>query len=457
MNMPNPSGRGRPGDTATGLTVADAALLISQHAKADAKRMHGICDRIRQHVDESGQKALTADLIGRIAAELDRESERRDAATSDNRQHGASLGDQTAAAKSYPWLRRRNRGKRTVTIEIVSVGAAAMLIIILAFRPDLIEQGIAAIGGTEPDTPNLAENPAFPVAERALVAAAPARPADDPKPAPVDTAAIDSGKFAALAPEPLPATVDHAPALAALSTELASIKEQRDGLLKERLALLKDRDGLRERVAAAAPAKPVPAPINENQAIVKLRSERNRLAHQVETLLISNKHLEDGLSRASVSNLESQREIAGHLTDMAGLRVERNDLARRVERSENLLADQSAKRAGQVERLLKRSRQQLSAGKYIEPIGDNAVETLHQVLLLHPRHTEALRGTDTIKREFRRLAGLAAAARDWFNALAYYRTVQRIDPSDTKVASEILAIIERQRSDPRRADLDARQ
>ena len=122
-----------------------------------------------------------------------------------------------------------------------------------------------------------------------------------------------------------------------------------------------------------------------------------------------------------------------------------------------MLADRLAKRRGQVERLLKRSRQQLSAGKNIEPIGDNAVETLHQILLLHPRHAEALRGTETIKSEFRRLAGLSKAARDWVNALAYYRTVQRIDPSDKKIASEILAIAELQRSDPRRADLDARQ
>ena len=108
MNMPNPSGRGGPDDTAIGLTVADAALLISQHAKGDAKRMHGICDRIRQHVDKSGQKALTADLIGRVAADLATESERRDAAAGDNRQHGDKNGDSGSHAdlKTYTGWRR---------------------------------------------------------------------------------------------------------------------------------------------------------------------------------------------------------------------------------------------------------------------------------------------------------------------------------------------------------------
>jgi len=441
MNMPNPSGRERPDDTAIGLTVADAALLISQHAKGDAKRMHAICDRIRQYVDKTGQKALTADLIGRIASDLTTEGKRHEDAEADHQRRSAASDDRSAAGRFF-WRRRKSFGRRSGAVEIISVSVATMLIAVLAFWPDLVERGVAAIGGTEYETPNFASIPA--------------RSVDSPKPEPTG-AVVNNDKFAALEPkfEAAPAAIDLSPKLAALTTELASIKEQRDALLRERLALLKDRDILRERAAAEAAAKP--APVSESVSAASLRLERDRLARQVETLRITNKHLEDGLSRASVSNLDSQREIAGHLTDMAGLRVERNDLARRVERSENLLTDQAAKRADQVERLLNRSRQQLSAGKYIEPIGDNAVETLHQVLLLHPRHTEALRGTDTIKLEFRRLAGLAAAARDWQNALAYYRTVQRIDPSDTKIASEILAIIERQRSDPRSADLDARQ
>jgi hypothetical protein len=189
----------------------------------------------------------------------------------------------------------------------------------------------------------------------------------------------------------------------------------------------------------------------------ELSAALDAATRRVDELTALSNRLRTELSAARDANQTDQQEITGHLASLTALRIEKDELAGRLKRLNEAQSAQRTARARKVSELLGRADKQLAARKFIEPIGDNAVETLHQVMLLDPRNMAAYRGTETIKSEFRRLAAEAGANGDWTSALAYYRTVQRIDPADPYVAGEIADARDHQRTAQQRPEIDARQ
>jgi ankyrin repeat protein len=89
-------------------------------------------------------------------------------------------------------------------------------------------------------------------------------------------------------------------------------------------------------------------------------------------------------------------------------------------------------------RWLERARQQLAAGRLVEPAGDNALESYRAAMEIEPWNAEARRGLDGLALRQVRLAETAESRGDWIGAVEHLETAQAIAPDhpDVKALQE---------------------
>ncbi len=253
--------------------------------------------------------------------------------------------------------------------------------------------------------------------------------------------------------------------------EVTLLRAQRDALAAQLAALRAARD-LSERQATAATtsrAKALSERAELQTQLDSIRIERDRLARAAAAGEAESADLNKRLDFSRNANAADRREIETRLVELAMVKMERDDLRRKLAAAQRRLgaaglptaaapvaglgagsaagpvnlirkATSKAESADRVSTLMERADRQSRRGKLILPAGDNAVESYHDVLRLAPGHKRALAALDEIKGRYRKRAERARADGRLSVAGSYYKTILEIDPEDAEAKAALLTI-----------------
>ncbi|MDJ0806847.1 MAG: ankyrin repeat domain-containing protein [Gammaproteobacteria bacterium] len=87
--------------------------------------------------------------------------------------------------------------------------------------------------------------------------------------------------------------------------------------------------------------------------------------------------------------------------------------------------------AFQIEPLLKRAAELITARHLTTPVGNNALEIYRQVLKIDPNNSLAMSGIESITQQYLVWAAQAKQENDWLNVENYYRKALSVDPSSS--------------------------
>ena len=250
-----------------------------------------------------------------------------------------------------------------------------------------------------------------------------------------------------------------------LQSDLAALTEDRDKLAKRLESIAEAQDEADQQTAKidAALATAATDRAELENTIDQLRGERDLLSGRARGLEQQQEELRSQLQIARQANETNRREIEDRLVELAMLKIERDQLRRKLEAAENAAgqnlgaATTGASPAGVTSRLSRSAadkavtanrlaalmllaRRQVDERKLILPAGDNAVETYKEVLSLAPTHTGALAGIRDIKAHYRRRAEQARSSGQLSIAGSYYKTILQIDPADAEVREAMLLL-----------------
>ena len=112
-------------------------------------------------------------------------------------------------------------------------------------------------------------------------------------------------------------------------------------------------------------------------------------------------------------------------------------------------AARELKAAKHLAELFERAKRQVAAQQFLNPKGNNALETYREVLRLRPAHMEAITGIQRIKERYVQWAEVAKSRKEWEKAEKHYESAFEVDPQDIALRVVLEEIQEKEKQEQR--------